>query len=95
MAQEVKQKVEVQEKSLWGDLGEHIELPNEGSTNEEHRGVIYLGRIPYGFFEEQMLEYFSQFGEVTRLKLSRNKKVLWIILDHNMITHILLCFLDW
>ncbi|KAH9902617.1 hypothetical protein C8Q73DRAFT_635570 [Cubamyces lactineus] len=40
----------------------------------EDRGVIYLGRIPHGFFEDQMRAYFSQFGDVTRLRLSRNKK---------------------
>lgn len=33
-----------------------------------------MGRIPHGFYEEQMREYFSQFGAVTRLRLSRNKK---------------------
>ncbi|KAG5460971.1 MAG: hypothetical protein BJ554DRAFT_6912 [Olpidium bornovanus] len=38
------------------------------------RGVVYLGRIPPGFYEKQMREYFSQFGEVTRLRLARNKK---------------------
>ncbi|KIJ52630.1 hypothetical protein M422DRAFT_223267 [Sphaerobolus stellatus SS14] len=38
------------------------------------RGVVYLGRIPHGFYEDQMRGYFSQFGEVTRLRLSRNKK---------------------
>ena len=37
--------------------------------------VIYLGHIPYGFFEEQMQGYFSQFGTVTRLRLSRSPKV--------------------
>ncbi|KAK4700754.1 nucleolar protein 15, partial [Phenoliferia sp. Uapishka_3] len=36
-------------------------------------GTIYLGRIPHGFHEEEMNSYFSQFGEVTRLRLSRNK----------------------
>ncbi|EIW57716.1 RNA-binding domain-containing protein [Trametes versicolor FP-101664 SS1] len=40
----------------------------------EDRGVIYLGRIPHGFFEAQMRAYFAQFGTVTRLRLSRNKK---------------------
>ncbi|KAI0775046.1 hypothetical protein BD413DRAFT_669790 [Trametes elegans] len=40
----------------------------------EDRGVIYLGRIPHGFFEDQMRAYFAQFGTVTRLRLSRNKK---------------------
>ncbi|KIM21358.1 hypothetical protein M408DRAFT_104932 [Serendipita vermifera MAFF 305830] len=38
------------------------------------RGVLYIGRIPHGFYEEQMKDYFSQFGNVTRLRLARNKK---------------------
>ncbi|KAJ3023271.1 hypothetical protein HKX48_003722 [Thoreauomyces humboldtii] len=37
-------------------------------------GTIYLGRIPHGFYEKEMQAYFSQFGEVTRLRLSRNRK---------------------
>ncbi|KAJ3490861.1 hypothetical protein NLI96_g1150 [Meripilus lineatus] len=40
----------------------------------EDRGVIYLGRIPHGFHEDQMKAYFTQFGDVTRLRLSRNKR---------------------
>ncbi|XP_024530188.1 uncharacterized RNA-binding protein C1827.05c [Selaginella moellendorffii] len=36
--------------------------------------VVYIGRIPHGFYEDQMRGYFSQFGAVTRLRLSRNKK---------------------
>ena len=39
------------------------------------RGVLYIGRIPHGFYEDQMKEYFSQFGNVTRLRMARNKKV--------------------
>lgn len=26
--------------------------------------VVYLGRVPFGFFEKQMRDYFTQFGEV-------------------------------
>lgn len=37
-------------------------------------GVIYIGRIPHGFYEHEMRQYFSQFGLITRLRLSRNKK---------------------
>lgn len=37
-------------------------------------GVIYLGHIPHGFYEKQMKNFFSQFGEVSKLRLSRNKK---------------------
>lgn len=36
--------------------------------------VVYLGRIPYGFFEEQMRGFFGQFGDLKRLRLSRNRK---------------------
>ncbi|KAK7690644.1 hypothetical protein QCA50_005743 [Cerrena zonata] len=38
------------------------------------KGVIYLGRVPHGFYEDQMKSYFTQFGDVTRLRLSRNKR---------------------
>lgn len=37
-------------------------------------GVVYLGHIPFGFFEGPMRKYFSQFGEVTKIRLSRNPK---------------------
>lgn len=37
------------------------------------RGVVFLSRIPHGFYEPQMKSYFAQFGDVTRLRLSRNK----------------------
>ncbi|KAI8977523.1 hypothetical protein BDF20DRAFT_875344 [Mycotypha africana] len=44
------------------------------SNKEQEKGVIYLGRIPHGFYEKEMKGYFSQFGDITRLRLSRNKK---------------------
>jgi nucleolar protein 15 len=51
---------------------------NKKQAADEHakpgRGVIYLGHIPYGFFEDQMKGFFSQFGTITRLRLARNKK---------------------
>jgi nucleolar protein 15 len=36
--------------------------------------VIYVGSVPHGFYEDQMRDYFGQFGEVLRVKVSRNKK---------------------
>lgn len=44
------------------------------SSSDKRSRVIYLGRIPHGFYEDEMRAYFSQFGQVTRLRLSRNKK---------------------
>jgi len=50
-------------------------LQEKGEDHEsEGRGVIYLGHIPFGFFEEQMRGFFGQFGVVTRLRLARSKK---------------------
>jgi nucleolar protein 15 len=37
-------------------------------------GVVYVGRIPHGFYEQEMRQYFSQFGNITNLRLSRNRK---------------------
>lgn len=43
-------------------------------SKNEGPGAVYVGRVPHGFYEQQMREYFSQFGPITRLRLSRNKK---------------------
>ncbi|XP_016058898.1 PREDICTED: MKI67 FHA domain-interacting nucleolar phosphoprotein, partial [Miniopterus natalensis] len=37
-------------------------------------GVIYVGHLPPALYETQIRKYFSQFGTVTRLRLSRSKK---------------------
>ncbi|PLW38086.1 hypothetical protein PCASD_11786 [Puccinia coronata f. sp. avenae] len=51
--------------------------PNRKSkrkATDDETGVVYLGRIPHGFYEEEMKSYFSQFGEVLRVRLSRCKR---------------------
>ncbi|KAI9250622.1 mki67 interacting nucleolar phosphoprotein [Sporodiniella umbellata] len=37
-------------------------------------GVIYLGRIPHGFYEKEMKAYFKQFGSVGRVRVARSRK---------------------
>lgn len=37
-------------------------------------GTVYLGRIPHGFYENEMRQYFKQFGDILNLRVSRNKK---------------------
>ncbi|KAL9624927.1 MAG: hypothetical protein Q9160_000974 [Pyrenula sp. 1 TL-2023] len=60
-------------------------MPNYKKTNKKLRkiaakgdnegpGTVYVGRIPHGFYEHQMRAYFSQFGTITKLRLSRNRK---------------------
>ncbi|KAG1668828.1 hypothetical protein FOA52_004922 [Chlamydomonas sp. UWO 241] len=45
----------------------------EPSTSADSR-VVYIGHLPHGFYEKQLLAFFSQFGKLTRVRLSRNKK---------------------
>nr|CAH7730792.1 unnamed protein product [Callosobruchus chinensis] len=41
---------------------------------EKKRGLIYIGHIPHGFYEDEMKNYFKQFGKVTNVKLCRSSK---------------------
>ncbi|OIW15597.1 hypothetical protein TanjilG_08173 [Lupinus angustifolius] len=43
--------------------------PREGTAT-----VLYVGRIPHGFYEKEMNGYFGQFGTIKRLRIARNKK---------------------
>lgn len=46
----------------------------ENASVSDNPGVLYVGRIPHGFYEHQMKQYFSQFGDIQRIRLSRNRK---------------------
>ncbi|GAB1312968.1 nucleolar protein [Madurella fahalii] len=48
--------------------------PAKSSSSSGQPGVMYLGRIPHGFYEHEIRDYFGQFGEITRLRVVRNKK---------------------
>ncbi|KAK4122912.1 hypothetical protein N657DRAFT_484581 [Parathielavia appendiculata] len=43
-------------------------------TSSGTPGVMYLARIPHGFYEHELRAYFGQFGDITRLRVVRNKK---------------------
>ncbi|EQL28686.1 hypothetical protein BDFG_08599 [Blastomyces dermatitidis ATCC 26199] len=45
----------------------------KNTTEAEEPGTIYVGRVPHGFYEHEMRAYFSQFGPITQLRLSRNR----------------------
>ncbi|RWS21221.1 hypothetical protein B4U80_08820 [Leptotrombidium deliense] len=38
------------------------------------RGVIVVKNFPHGFYEQEIFDYFSQFGKVTRVRHLRNRK---------------------
>uniref|UniRef100_F6T2Y2 MKI67 FHA domain-interacting nucleolar phosphoprotein-like n=1 Tax=Xenopus tropicalis TaxID=8364 RepID=F6T2Y2_XENTR len=50
------------------------EIRRKSQVGAVSPGVIYIGHIPRALYEPQLREYFSQFGTVTRLRLSRSKK---------------------
>ncbi|KAH8697268.1 hypothetical protein BGW36DRAFT_461286 [Talaromyces proteolyticus] len=50
-----------------------IQKKLKNNEEPEEPGTVYVGRIPHGFYEHQMRAYFSQFGDITRLRLSRNR----------------------
>ncbi|PSS33734.1 MKI67 FHA domain-interacting nucleolar phosphoprotein [Actinidia chinensis var. chinensis] len=43
-------------------------------TLENTAKVLYIGRIPHGFYENEMEGFFKQFGTIKRLRVARNKK---------------------
>ncbi|XP_011186022.1 MKI67 FHA domain-interacting nucleolar phosphoprotein [Zeugodacus cucurbitae] len=40
----------------------------------DKRGIVFIKHLPHGFFEEQLKNYFEQFGKVTRLRLGRSRR---------------------
>ncbi|EOO00648.1 putative ribosomal biogenesis protein gar2 protein [Phaeoacremonium minimum UCRPA7] len=55
-------------------MGKTKVLKEEAETSQEEPGVVYIGHIPHGFYEQEMRQYFSQFGPINKLRVSRNKK---------------------
>ncbi|KAG9445900.1 hypothetical protein H6P81_012028 [Aristolochia fimbriata] len=54
--------------------GPRRKLPKEEVAVKDTATVLYIGRIPHGFYEDQMEGFFKQFGKVKRLRVARNKK---------------------
>ncbi|XP_044766494.1 MKI67 FHA domain-interacting nucleolar phosphoprotein-like [Coccinella septempunctata] len=40
---------------------------------DSNRGLLFVTQIPLCFYEEEMMEHFSQFGHVTNVKICRSK----------------------
>lgn len=42
-------------------------------TDNKKKGVLYIGHLPKGFNEDELKKFFSQFGEITKLRVARSK----------------------
>ncbi|KAI3458881.1 hypothetical protein Pfo_015544 [Paulownia fortunei] len=57
-------------------------LPLEGGPARDRKAqygenkatVLYIGRIPHGFYENEMEAFFKQFGTIKMLRIARNRK---------------------
>ncbi|RWR94598.1 MKI67 FHA domain-containing protein [Cinnamomum micranthum f. kanehirae] len=68
-------------------------LPEQEEPEKDIATVLYIGRVPHGFYEDEMEAFFKQFGKIKHLRIARNKKVAKIVADcmHNylMFEHML------
>ncbi|KAK9236119.1 hypothetical protein V1525DRAFT_434015 [Lipomyces kononenkoae] len=73
---EIRRRIAKKNGSSSGEAAESStpDVKKRRSSDDDKPGVLYIGRIPHGFYESQMRAYFSQFGDILRLRLSRNKK---------------------
>lgn len=51
-----------------------VDTSPSNEASEPLSKVVYVGHLPEGFYEKQLLGYFSQFGTLKRVRVSRNKK---------------------
>ena len=80
----LKVKFSLQKKTKKNPASEtktKLKMMKKTKKNPNRRGVVYLGHIPHGFYEEELRGFFSQFGKVSRVKVSRSSKVR---IKHNM-----------
>ena len=46
----------------------------EGGDGGDGSEVMYIGHLPHGFYERELRGFFSQFGNVKHVKVSRSKR---------------------
>jgi nucleolar protein 15 len=67
---------------------------------DDKPGVVYVGRIPHGFYEHEMREYFKQFGTILMLRMSRNRRtgasrhIAWIQFESATVAEIVAKTMD-
>ncbi|XP_017867399.1 PREDICTED: MKI67 FHA domain-interacting nucleolar phosphoprotein [Drosophila arizonae] len=57
-----------------GQLKKKLGKAKPAPKERKERGVVFIKHLPHGFFEQQLRQYFKQFGHVTRLRLARSER---------------------
>ncbi|XP_020814027.1 MKI67 FHA domain-interacting nucleolar phosphoprotein [Drosophila serrata] len=55
-----------------GQLKKKLDKVKPQKVKGPERGVIIVKHLPHGFFEQQLRQYFRQFGRVLRVRLARS-----------------------
>ncbi|KAH8264563.1 hypothetical protein KR038_010220 [Drosophila bunnanda] len=55
-----------------GQLKKKVDKAKPKKEKGPERGVIIVKHLPHGFFEQQLRQYFRQFGRVLRVRLARS-----------------------
>ena len=75
----LRERLEAKAEAIAGEKKKKAEERNKKQVSKaltlaerRRRGVVYVGHLPPGFAEPQMKRFFSEFGQVTRLRVSRS-----------------------
>ncbi|XP_053663775.1 MKI67 FHA domain-interacting nucleolar phosphoprotein [Anopheles marshallii] len=82
-----KEKVDVEKKTVekrqlpkaempMKDAGEQKPKKRRWPAKVKGSGLIFIKHLPRGFHEEEMREFFSQFGDIVRVCVARSKKTM-------------------
>jgi nucleolar protein 15 len=67
-------KLEFEKEDDMPSVSTNAARSSQKASRSSSAGVVLLSRIPHGFYENEMKSYFSQFGTIESLRLSRSKK---------------------
>ncbi|KAK9876072.1 hypothetical protein WA026_011182 [Henosepilachna vigintioctopunctata] len=70
----IKSKIKKGTIQVSDTIRKRVKSTANSYSDLENRGLVYIGHIPHGFYEEEMKQYFSQFGSVTNVKVCRSRK---------------------
>ena len=65
--------MEEEEKNIKKNKKREIQN-EEGISSNPSTGVIYVGHLPWGFLDDNLKKYFSQFGNITRIISPKSSK---------------------
>lgn len=58
-------------KKLDTTVNNSTEIKNKDKKDSK---ILYVSRLPNGFEEQELKKYFSQFGDISKCKIAKNKK---------------------